>query len=341
MLKKINTRKNIFLTLSIFGFLLTFIILNLILKHSYNKKPLSSYSYDNKQVEKFVQDLRTKDPYILYDEIKKDLKYFTYVNKHNIGHIFGKAVYKSQGNKGILVCDKELSYGCFHGFFTESITTEGISVIPSLDSYCKSKINSSYSGCQHGIGHGLVEYFGRGQILKALAQCKLIQKNLLVGCSSGVFMEYFFPSPINPDSDTLKIDPKEPFKPCEMITEYFKNSCIFELPRLWRMHEPNFQVLEKRCIALPNPNHSKSCFRGLGYATGNSSKPDWTYSLSICSSLGKKKSITYCLSGASWFYATLEKSENTAIANKNLCKNTSEESLCRELADLNLDQMSN
>lgn len=303
-------------------------------------QPVPGYTLDYAQIEKFRIELKNTDPKIVYRQIKDNTKNLPFTTKHDIAHLFGKALYKAIGNSAVSVCDNDLSYGCYHGLFMEAINAEGTSVIKNLDNACAKAGKNLYTGCQHGIGHGLVEYFGRNKIPEALDQCKIIQKNLLVGCSSGVFMEYFFPSSLTQDpSSILTIDRTNPFQVCKSLDPKFINSCFYELPRLWKRTEPSFDKLTERCLNLGNKLHQKSCFRGLGYAIGDSANPDPKLSLSICKNMPDEQQRLYCLSGATWFFGSIDQSEIAANAVRDLCKNSYNEVECKKLSDLHLDQI--
>jgi hypothetical protein len=225
--------------------------------------------------------------------------------------------------------------------FIEAINTNGASAVLKLDQYCQeTKKGYYYPACQHGIGHGLVEYFGHKNIGKVLRYCSLIQKNLLVGCSSGVFMEYFFPSAIFVNKNAyVSIKENDPFKPCTTIPSEFKPSCIYELPRLWKYTQKDYTILTKRCLSLKNLQLQKFCFRGLGYATGDTTNPHPQFSLQVCSDMPDQNTKLYCLSGATWFYKTVNRSEIAIHAINTLCSYSIDEPLCKRLSDLNLEHL--
>lgn len=301
---------------------------------------LSNYTLDYVQLRKFTSQLKTEDPKIVYNQLTHDTANIPFLTRHNLAHIFGKALYMAKGASGIPICDSNLSFGCYHGLFSEAIATEGIDIVPVLDRSCEEAGQSLYTGCQHGIGHGLVEYYGRNKIAEALVQCKKIQKNLLVGCSSGVFMEYFVPNPPTEESKQIKLaDDNDPFKPCRPIEASFVNSCIHEIPRLWRTTSTDFNKFRKNCLRLNHPDQQKSCYRGLGYVTMNTVKPDPNFSLSVCEQMSNEQTKLFCLAGATWGYRTIDKTEITVEAIKSLCTHSYDERECIKLSNLKLDRM--
>ena len=300
------------------------------------------YAVDYKQIDKFVQEINVEGGKNTYLKLKENTRDLPFKEKHDLAHLLGKALYKSQGNQAVSVCDADMSFGCYHGLFIEAINTEGIGVIKTLDQACANAGKNLYTGCQHGIGHGLVEYFGHkvADIPKALEQCKIIQKNLLLGCSSGVFMEYFFPTSLSEDQKEYpEVNADNPFKICKSLDPAFVNSCIYELPRLWRKTEKDINKFTARCLGLNNATHQKSCFRGLGYATGNSLNPNPGFSLSICKKMPDEQKKLYCLSGATWFYSSIDRSGIVDNAINSLCKESNNEKECKNLSNLHFDKI--
>ena len=299
----------------------------------------TNYTLDYVQLKKFINQLKTENPKSVYNQLIRDTANSPFRTRHDLAHIFGKALYQVKKASGISVCDSNLSFGCYHGLFSEAITKEGITIIPLLDKSCDEAGQSLYTGCQHGIGHGLVEYYGRNKISEALEQCKKIQKNLLVGCSSGVFMEYFVPNPPVEDDARKLFNDNDPFLPCKTIKAPFVNSCILEIPRLWRTTSKDFNKFRNNCLRLNHSDQQKSCFRGLGYITMNSVKPDPNFSLSTCLKMPDEQTKLFCLAGATWGYKTIDQTEITVEAIKSLCKHSYDEKKCVELSNLNLDRI--
>jgi hypothetical protein len=295
------------------------------------------YLIDYRQVKVFEEEITKKGASVVYQEIKSNTTNESYLYKHNIAHLFGKALYKTLNKSGIQICDTELSFGCYHGLFVEAILNEGLNSIEQLDKDCQTAREGIYTACQHGIGHGLVEYFGRDHIDKALEQCKRIQKHVLLGCSSGVFMEYFFPAPISHRTNPT-IDALSPFEICRDIDPVFVNSCIYEIPRLWKQFEPDFRNLIDRCQRLPVPIQQKSCYRGIGHATGDTNNPNPLDSQNKCNLIANSRSRMYCLSGATWFYSTLA-IPDIYQASQILCKESSDEKACFSLSILQYDKL--
>lgn len=337
LIKSNLKRVSILITILIALSLLVIFILTVQKKQTYQ-----TYTLDYNQLKKFKYQIDSRDPKVVYQEVKNNIKNLSFTTKHDIIHLFGKALYQTKGATGVSICDDSFAFGCFHGLFIEAMTKEGIAIMTKLDKICQETGENNYDLCQHGIGHGLVEYFGREKLPQALEQCKLIQQNLLLGCSSGVFMDYFYPSEFGQSkSSSLKVDPDNPFKVCKFLDPEFINSCIFELPGLWRKTEPDISKLATRCFSLPDTVNQMYCFRGLGYATGDTRQPNPKLSLYMCNMISSEKERLYCLSGASWFYNSTDQSEDIVRLAKTLCKGSYNEQECQKLGNLFLDKSNN
>ena len=153
-------------------------------------------------------------------------------------------------------------------------------------------------------------------------------------------MEYFFPSALIGTKDSyIKIDQNKPFALCDPVDTAFKPSCIYELPRLWKQSEPNFEVLSSRCLSLDNTLDQQSCYRGLGYATVDPLLPNPDYSLLLCESTPDELTELYCLSGATWMYKTIDPSNAVTKGLRLFCSKSIDELSCLRLSDLHLDQI--
>ena len=119
--------------------------------------------------------------------------------RHAVAHEFGALLYQMEGLDALSVCDDAFFFGCHHAFLGEAISDHGVEAIHIMDEACNESFTDS--ACQHGIGHGLVSYYGydRDDLDKALEQCgTLTDKGPAAGCGGGVFMEYNFRTMANP-----------------------------------------------------------------------------------------------------------------------------------------------
>lgn len=188
--------------------------------------------------------------------------------QHFAAHLFGESLYEHAGIEGVSFCDESYTYGCYHGFFTQAIAEHGSNILIALDEACENAHTTAPSACRHGIGHGLVEYFGPNKLDDALEACNLTTRvDLTSGCPSGVFMEYNLPAEISGTTVRLTHRPLEnsPFEPCLSVEDEFKESCYRELPQWWLQVFPDqHEVLVELCSQIENPQYRAHCYSGLG-----------------------------------------------------------------------------
>src|SRR3989344_4330329 len=163
-----------------------------------------------------------------YRQFKSEYKDIHFGSQHTAAHIIGELIYEKAGIKGIIFCDATFAFGCYHSFFGNALANSGPDVIPEIDKSCIDKFGPFGTGCQHGIGHGLMEYFGHENLLAALDACSVtFQKNPLFGCTSGVFMEYNVPIIITLDDASTRprmLDKSIPYDPCPGLPSKYQES---------------------------------------------------------------------------------------------------------------------
>lgn len=238
-----------------------------------------------------------------YTHFKENVRLQDSGSQHVLAHIFGALLYEKAGIDGIGTCDAEFAFGCYHSFFGGAIADKGRAVVTSLDQACIKKFGPLGTGCQHGIGHGLMEYYGT-KLEQALADCLVTQKIILLGCSSGVFMEYNFPTLIGSDTATTslrKLDQTNPYHPCTNVPDKFHKSCYFELPQWWyQVYERDDRVMGRLCQDIGDPSNRENCFRGLGNTIGPRTNFDLGKGSQICKLMPSGEGSTLCLAGLSW-----------------------------------------
>ncbi len=273
-----------------------------------------------------------------YEEVKTEYTNRDFGIQHTIGHVIGELIYAHDGLKGLLVCDISFAFGCYHSFFARALAENGEGIVRTLDTACVERHGPFNTGCQHGIGHGILEYFGHAQILKALEACKLTtQVRDLFGCTSGVFMEFNFPVIVAAEKSTptvREVDPKNPEAPCNTIVPVrFRRSCYYELGQWWeKVFSRNYQKLGSLCDAVTPENDLREyCFLGIGHVAAPSSLFNVEESIKKCAEMPTSEGVLACRAGASWsFFAQGER----AIA-PSLCAGLGEKSSeCVEKSDL-------
>lgn len=282
------------------------------------------------------QQLTQKDPAAVYSSFQKKNAAAPQTRQHFSAHVMGGLLADALGTKGITVCDASFGFGCFHGFFARLISSGGTALISSLDQECVAKYGPFGTGCQHGIGHGVLEYVGYTNLSKALELCKeTTQKVPLLGCVTGVFMEYNTPLAGAENGlipDRRKFDPDHPYEPCTSVAPEYQGSCYLELGH-WLVSSVGTDIsnLERVCGGLSG-DARKYCFLGIGDVTA----PMHSYSLSestaFCDQFTETGAL-YCRAGVSWaLFANPEYRPNAKAA----CTFTDAEKSaeCQTFADL-------
>lgn len=283
------------------------------------------------------------------DELGADAAYKEYLNayadknfgtQHTAAHIMGTLLYEKKGIEGFATCDQSFAFGCYHSFFTSAITDLGLSVVAKLDQSCLDKYGLLGTGCQHGIGHGLMEYFGPKRLVDALAECKqTTQKHPLFGCTSGVFMEYNLPVIIdatNTRMESRKFDEKNINSPCTSVPAQWQGSCYFELTQWWAQSTPykgDFKKIGSLCQAVTDEKNRHDCFLGIGNVAGPNNQYNAAATVASCKKMPNLEATVTCQSGASWSFYAMPQYKSLA---SELCKDLDSKSqeLCAKNSDL-------
>lgn len=272
-----------------------------------------------------------------YDRFKQKNKNIENNSQHLASHVFGELLFEKIGVEGISVCDASFGFGCYHGFFTRAVSENGLPIIKELDDACVFAYTSLGTGCQHGIGHGIMEYFGYEDIELALDACKeTTQLTPLLGCSSGVFMEYR--TPLLYGDDFIDIVPREfneenPYDPCERIVGKYRPSCFFELAGWWSgVLHGSYERMGNLCGDLYEEDR-KNCFLGVGTKIATQEEYNVQEIIGYCKDFEKGNDERDCLSGASWSFFSDPEHRDKAPS---LCSglNIYDRTVCIKNADL-------
>lgn len=278
----------------------------------------------------YEKRLREEEPNEIYKDLLTKYAGAKSDNQHRIAHIFGQILYFSQGSSGIGVCDSSFAFGCYHGFFNEALKKDGIESVQEMDQQCIKKFGEFNLGCQHGIGHGLAEYFGPNKINEALDICNSLQwKHQLMGCSGGVFMEATMPTLVDiPGAVSVKIpDGNNPYTPCNKVKSFIPE-CYYSLGIFFIRaypHDP-YQAL-KLCSEITNKFNKKICLMGAGNAIIADKRQNIDQAIKKCQMSPNKESEIACRSGAGWI---LFASQSTRQKSTDMCSGLNEDdaSIC-------------
>lgn len=226
--------------------------------------------------------------------------------QHNAAHLFGEALYDVKRLKGIAACDQTFNFGCYHGFMSRAIAREGLLVVRELDRVCKSD-TAAPTACEHGIGHGILEFVGHAKLLPALDACKLTnQQDPVAGCTSGVFMEYNVPletmegGAVAVQARPL-VDTQKPFDICPDMPDQYRQSCYQELPQWWiQVLTTDIGEMGKICSTAETEVLRIVCYNGITKIVPSQGQYSPSTIITMCSSMPNDTERTRCLVGASW-----------------------------------------
>jgi hypothetical protein len=245
----------------------------------------------------------------------------THDEQHNAAHLFGESLYATNGVDGIRTCDTDFNFGCYHGFFTQAVSGEGLSLVSALDAACQT--SERPSACQHGIGHGIMEYVGHSNLPRALEACSLThQPDPIAGCTSGVFMDYNIRLIVEGNTFSVSTrplgDPELPFAPCTEVKDKFKKSCYHELPQWWyQVYAGNVKRIGELCERIENQTYRAICFSGVGNIVGSVANYETAHVKELCA-LMPTHAVSSCISNAAWSFSANIDSKDDA---RELCEN--------------------
>ncbi len=246
-----------------------------------------------------------------YEEFRNTYRTKEFGAQHLGSHLIGSLLYEKEGVGGVGVCDQSFAFGCYHGFFGRAVAAESPSVVPLLDKACLEAYTDAGTGCQHGIGHGLMEYFGHDRLLDALRACDATkQLSELSGCAAGAFMEYNIPIVLAPGAarnEIRKLDSANPLEPCNTIApSHQRKSCYFEISLWWnQVLGRDYAKMGKLCGSLRDRGEGAACFLGVGNIIASSRDYDAARTRDGCGEMGSARGDALCRIGAAWrFFGT-------------------------------------
>ncbi len=267
---------------------------------------VSSVSATREGIEALVKKEGPADAYVV---LKKQYAGTNYDLQHNVSHLLGEAIYDADGLAAVRVCDAEFNYGCYHGFFKRAVSEQGVSVLQELDGECAQFTDGRSSQCQHGLGHGLIEFFGMKGLPKALEACATLpQPDPVAGCSSGVFMGYNLRfEPTGKDGFITVARPiasgESAYTPCDTVAESFAESCYYQLPQWWnQVFDKDFSKFGSLCAALSSDVVRSRCFQGIGNIAASSGGYDVARTKELCALMPSAEGEATCVVVASWAF---------------------------------------
>ncbi|OGG56599.1 hypothetical protein A2680_04645 [Candidatus Kaiserbacteria bacterium RIFCSPHIGHO2_01_FULL_55_37] len=235
----------------------------------------------------------------------------TSAEEHTAAHLFGEALYRQEGLDGFSVCDGSFGFGCYHSFLGLAIAEHGPDVVKKLDEGCVRAYGPQGTGCFHGIGHGVLAYYGYGfaDVGRALSLCaQLSWKGQMSGCSDGVFMEYNFRvMEKDPTKKSRPFTMSERYEPCLSVREY-PQACYFGLGSWWATALPQDASLSSRmgefCAKVKREDLRRACYRGIGYGILPQLRFEAEPGEAFCDAVATGVARVWCREGMAWaFYA--------------------------------------
>lgn len=206
---------------------------------------------------------------------------------HTVAHAFGEALFRTGGPKNLYLCQYDTTWGCHHQFFPYiiSVSTSIGDSVSSFFAYCDRRTDTlDPITCRHGIGHGLISYYGYTlpDLKKAFESCSEEDPNLeKSGCFSGALMEYNLRSltKVNADHAIRPLTAENFFTPCDELDTRYLPICVRELTEWWKAAfvpssnpEELFSWLGAKCRSLPANAPLLPCFEGIGYRVRSTGK---------------------------------------------------------------------
>lgn len=258
---------------------------------------LSDYSAVTEHWESRISDAGAE---AAYEEFKTLYRELVPGMQHTMAHIFGVALYDTEGLSGVAVCDEDFLYGCYHSFFATAIQNEGTDILGELDTICARKYeDGAYLGCQHGIGHGILSYVGKEDLVEALDLCTTIPWQEIGGCSGGVFMEYNFNFLGSNDSAKIRERGESLHEPCDDLPAIHQPSCYAELPQWWHYVIPDdYEKMGDLCEEISAQDQQNICYGAIGRFALNYTDYDVPETVHRCRSIRSEEGYIRCVVGA-------------------------------------------
>lgn len=233
-----------------------------------------------------------------YQVFKNKYAHLDINQQHARAHIFGEALYKVEGIEGIVVCDSDHGYGCYHSFFGFALAAEGLDIMSDLDRACIKAHGERGLGCQHGIGHGVLAELGQDRLVEALVECKKLSwQGPIGGCTSGVLMEYNQRTIEQGEIRPLVVG--EEYYPCNELPDQFTEACYHEQAAWWSsVYESDYRLIGDLCAKLSDQLDRRACYLGTGNILAGRSEYDKTKIINGCALMPDNQSRLDCTQGA-------------------------------------------
>ncbi len=241
-----------------------------------------------------------------------------YTVNHDIGHLAGDLFYRNFETGALSFCGESLGVGlgCHHQVVITAIAHYGIGVISRLAKTCVETYGRLIDFCAHGIGHGVMEFYGDDEpaLVKALDSCEKLEvttggvadkkrDNASGYCFSGVMMQYqrtLLAHRILQEGIPVRpVDENNPTAPCSTsVPERFRRDCYLSLGQWWSAYYgQKYLQMSGFCTSVP-ADYQSYCYRGIGVDIRLSNNLDARAVLKVCRSFPSVFAQNYCRIGA-------------------------------------------
>ena len=220
------------------------------------------------------------------------------INAHQFAHLIGNIAYQKNGIEGVAICDSTFAFGCYHGVTEEFLKQKGPRSIPGVARECRrifskeSKHSINYTGCIHGMGHGLLTWEGL-DLKKTLQDCDMLEKEDRPYCYDGAFMEYSFSMP---KQDMIA---DNPWLLCTSLNKQYHANCARYLPNLLRsvLHLNPSEVADT-CLQASTRMLKDRCVDNIGFFVGQGSRGDIKKVIEHCDVVSDQEYKYRCITAA-------------------------------------------
>jgi len=244
-----------------------------------------------------IKDMVKDDPVKTWDYVKSAFLVDGQVvqNVHEFAHIIGNAIYTKHGLEGIKYCDATFAFGCYHGVSEKLLQEKGKNAVRQVQDECirifPPQDSKNYTGCIHGMGHGLLS-FENLDIIKALEDCDQLDKNYRSYCYDGVFME-------NSTETKQTFNPDEPWKFCSDLPEdYHLNCARYQSQFFFDEFNKNIRLVTASCAKASDDKLKVTCFESVGYHIAQTAKGNFEKITEECARASTVEGNNACIIGS-------------------------------------------
>ena len=263
---------------------------------AFQHTPLTTYAQEKAHWEDRIREIGGP---AAYKEFSASMQKIDLQRAHDHAHAFGEALYEVEGMKGVSVCDLQFNLGCIHTFFGRAVADLGIPKLADINTSCSDAPMPKSLFCHHGIGHGLMAYFGYSEadLKQVLSLCDGLPNDPLKGCDIGAFMEYSQQSMLGSSAQIRTVTGGDWNLPCDAVDARDQQVCYFYQPQWWSVvlefeHVTGVDAFKKMgalCEALPSKDLAIRCFEGLGHMTPFNITVDESVVTSLCNATSENK----------------------------------------------------